>query len=127
MDYIRHGWEAEDEPEEKLAQEDGDKEAHDVDGEDTFFEDGLVAVEDGWDDEDWGEKRGEFREEVVGVLTVDDTVIETPEQDWSERDFDVFPGAFVDRGEEADEAVVFREIVEEVGESADDRKRKGAD
>ena len=56
FDDIWHRWEIEDEPEEELAQEDGDKEARDIDGEDALLQDGLVAVEDGRNNDDWGKK-----------------------------------------------------------------------
>ena len=50
---------------------------------------------------------------------MDEAVVEAAEQNWSEGDFDVLPGAFVDGGEEPDDFVVFCDVVKEVGEGAD--------
>ena len=109
-----------DEFEDDLAEEDDEVETEDVNDDDRLFSEGLVAVKDVWNDDDGEDEGGEFREKVVGVGAVNEAVVEAPEEDGSEGDFDVFPSAFVDGGKKADDFVVPSDVIEKMGEGTDD-------
>ena len=52
-------------------------------------------------------------------MAKNEAVVEAPEKNWREGDFDVLPSAFIDGGEETDEFVVLGQIVEEMCQGTD--------
>ena len=105
--------------EDELAEENCDEKSADVDEENGLLGDAFVGVENEGDEEHGNEEADEFSGEIVGVETVDSAVVKAPEKNWGEGELDVLPSRFVDGGEEAEDVVMVRPLVQEVGESAD--------
>ena len=105
--------------EDELGENNGGKEGQDVDREDRLFGEGLIRVENGGDKDDRYEKREKFREEVVWIFPEDETIVEAPEEHGGKSDFYVFPSAFVNSGEEADDFVMTKHVIKEVKETAE--------
>ena len=117
---VRDGWRGDDEVEKELTEENHKIKSNNIDDENLFFGDGLVAVEDARNDDNWSDEGNEFGKEVIGVVAVDEAVVKSAEKNRGEGNLDVFPSAFVNGGKETDEFVVVGQIIEKMRQSADD-------
>ena len=104
---------------EELAEENDNIEAKNVYGENWLFGKSFVTVKNARNDNNWRNKRDEFREEIVRIFAMDKSVIKPAKQNRCKGDFDMLPGAFVYCGKKSDDFVVFCDVVKEVGERAD--------
>ena len=99
----------------KLAQDDSKVKGGNVDKEGWFFGDEFVAVENHRNDDDEHKETSEFGEKIIWVITIDITVHQAPEDGRSKGDFNMFPGTFVNSGEETNDFVVAANFVQKVG------------
>ena len=81
----------------------------------------FVGVEYNGDEKGDDEEVKELGAEVIRILTVEVAVVEAPEEGGGEGDFDVFPGGFIDGGEEAEDVLLLTDVVEEVRQNANGR------
>lgn len=75
----------------------------------------TIGIENSWDGESDNEETDKFGGEIIGVRTVEKTIEQAPEESSGKSDFDMFPGGFVNGGEEADNTIMTSPIVEKMG------------
>ena len=97
--------------EKELAEEDDEIEAQNINNEDVFFGDGFVTIENARNDDYGGKQGNKFGGEVVWICAIDKAVVESPEENWGEGDFDMFPSAFINCGKKADDFIMICNIV----------------
>ena len=92
---VPHRSQADDSVEGGLAQDDGGEKGSDIQGEDGFFSEFSVSVENGRNEDYEHEEAHELGAEIVGVFAIVVAIVQSPEEGRGDGDFNMFPSGFI--------------------------------
>ena len=102
----------------KLSQNDSDEKGSYVYGEDGFFGDFLIRVEDCWDEDSKHQNGSKLGAEIIGVFGIIVAIKEGPEKGRSDSDLDMLPGGFIYCSKKTDRAMLAGKIVKKMSQCA---------
>ena len=115
-----NSWSFDDGLEEKLAKKNHGIKTQNVDKKNWLFGDRLVAIENARDHNNRRNDRNKLREKIIWIFTINEAIVKPTEQNWRQRDLDVFPGAFINCSKKSDKLVVVCNVIKKVGKRADE-------